>query len=83
MAGFCVVSATMAQLLKTNFNNFYVCNIPPLETVRQAVENACGTVPAMLMYVLIVTVLDVAFVFGSYWLYRLVRNMMVRKKVTV
>ena len=81
--GFCVVSATMAQLLKTNFNNFYVCNIPPLETVRQAVENACGAVPAMLMYVLIVTVLDITFVFGAYWLYRLVRNITARKKVTV
>ena len=80
---FCVVSATMAHLLKTNFNNFYVCNIPPLETVRQAVETACGTVPAMLMYVLIVTVLDISFVFGAYWLYRLVRNMMVKKQVTV
>lgn len=71
--GFCTVSATMAQLLKTNFNNFYTCNIPPLETVRQAVETACGTVPAMLMYVVIVTVLDVLFVLGAYWLYRLAR----------
>lgn len=81
--GFCAVSATMAQLLKTNFNNFYTCNIPPLETVRQAVQTACGTVPAMLMYVLIVTALDILFVFGSYWLYRLVRNIFTKKRVTV
>lgn len=73
VVGFCTVSATMAQLLKTNFNNFYTCNIPPLETVRQAVEAAWGTVPAMLLYVAVVTVLDILFVLGSYWLYRLAR----------
>ncbi len=70
MLCFCAVSATMAQLLKTNFNNFYTCNIPPLETLRQAVENATGAVPAMLMYVLIVTALDIAFVSGAYLLYK-------------
>lgn len=70
MLCFCVVSATMAQLLKTNFNNFYTCNIPPLETVRQAVESAAGSVPAMLMYVSIVTILDILFTQGAYWVYR-------------
>lgn len=83
MLCFCAVSATMAQLLKTNFNNFYTCNIPPLEVVRQAVEAACGAVPAMLLYVLIVTVLDILFVSGAYWLYRLVRKMFTQEKVTV
>lgn len=75
MLGFCSVSATMAQLLKTNFNNFYRCNIPPLETIRQAVENTLGAAPAMIMYVLIVTVLDILFVLGSYQLYLLVRRL--------
>lgn len=74
MIGFCVVSATMAQLLKTNFNNFYTCNIPPLETVRQAVETAAGAIPAMLMYVAIVTVLDILFTQGAYCAYRVVRK---------
>lgn len=83
MMCFCTVSATMAQLLKTNFNNFYTCNIPPLETVRQAVENACGTVPAMLLYVLIVTVLDLLFVSGSYWVYRFVRKLAAGKQGVV
>lgn len=83
MLGFCAVSATMAQLLKTNFNNFYTCNIPPLETVRQTVEAACGTVPAMVMYVTIVTVLDILFVFGAYWLYRLMRRLSWNKSMAV
>ncbi len=83
MLGFCSVSAVMAQLLKTNFNNFYRCNIPPLETVRQIVETACGAVPAMLMYVLIVTVLDVLFVLGSYRLYLLVRHLFCRTTAAI
>ena len=80
MLGFCTVSAVMAQLLKTNFNNFYRCNIPPLETVRQIVENAWGSVPAMLLYVLIVTILDILFVLGAYRLYLLVRRISQKEK---
>ena len=80
---FCVVSATMAQLLKTNFNNFYHCNIAPLESVRQAVENATGKTVAALFYVLVVTVLDVLFVQGAYWFYRLLYKLLSKKKVTV
>jgi hypothetical protein len=83
MIGFCAISATMAQLLKTNFNNFYVCNIAPLEAVRQAVENACGAVPAMILYVLIVSALDVLVVLGSYQLYLLVRRLFCGKPEAV
>lgn len=71
VAGFCVVSASMAHLLKTNFANYYTCNIPPLETVRQTVEQAVGRLPATLFYVSIVSGLNFAFVYGAYWLYRL------------
>lgn len=77
---FCIVSATMAQVLKTNFNNFYTCNIAPLETVRQAVQNAVGAVPAQVLYILIVTVLDILFVWGSYWLYRLLQKLINKDK---
>lgn len=80
MLCFCTVSAVMAQLLKTNFNNFYRCNIPPLETVRQIVENAWGSVPAMLLYVLIVTILDILFVLGAYRLYLLMRHISQKEK---
>lgn len=73
---FCAVSATMAHLLKTNFNNFYTCNIAPLEAVRQAVEAALGSVVAAIFYVLIVTALDLLFVFGSYWFFRLIHKLL-------
>lgn len=81
---FCVVSATMANLLKTNFNNFYSCNIPPLEVVRQSIQASLGEVPSRIIYCIIVSVLDVAFVALSYWVYRLARRLVCgRKKAAV
>ena len=76
---YCVVAATMAHLLKTNYNNFYVCNIPPLETVRLAVEASVGATVAAILYVMIVTVLDLSFVFGAYWFYRLIHKLLTTK----
>ena len=81
---YCVIAATMAHLLKTNFNNFYVCNIAPLETVRLSVEAALGSTVAAILYVMIVTVLDLSFVIGSYWFYRLIRKVLTKEnKVSV
>ena len=80
VAGFCTVSASMAHLLKTNFANYYTCNIPVLETVRQAVETAVGSLPATLLYVSIVSGLNFAFVYGAYWFYRLCLNLTVQKE---
>lgn len=77
---FCVVSATMAQLLQTNFNNFYSCNIPPLETLRLSLQGTLGYGATQGLYILIVTVLDILFVFGSYWLYRLIRSVFIKKE---
>ena len=70
MLCYCTVASILAQVLKTNFNNFYRCNIPPLESLRQAVENALGYTASQIMYVLIVIVLDILFVLLSYWVYR-------------
>ena len=72
---FCAVSATAAQLLETNYNNFYQCNIPPLEALRQAVEAVTGTLVAKIFYVLCVTVMDILFTTGAYWVYRGVRRL--------
>lgn len=81
MLSFCTVSASMAQLLKTNFNNFYSCNIPPLETVRQNMQGFLGYGMTQVLYILIVSALDVAFVFGAYWLYRLLRRIFAGRQV--
>jgi len=69
---FCAVSATMAHLLQTNYANFYTCNIPILESVRLAVQDAVGYVPAQILYVLINASLNVVFVYLSFLLIRLV-----------
>ena len=77
---YCVIAATMAHLLKTNYNNFYTCNIAPLETVRLAVETALGSTVAAVCYVVIVTIMDLSFVTGAYWFYRLIRKLLTKEK---
>ncbi len=72
---FCVVSATMAQLLKTNFNNFYSCNIPVLEDLRLQLQGKLGYGLTQGLYILIVTVLDLLFVQLAYRFYRLLRRL--------
>lgn len=66
--GFCAVSATMAQLLKTNYANYYQCNIPPLESLRVTIQGVLGYGLTQLLYICIVSLLNVAFVFLSYWI---------------
>lgn len=70
IAGFCTISASMAHILKTNYANYYTCNIPVFETIRLAVQNSLGYVAAQLVYVLIVSALNFAFVYGAHWAYR-------------
>jgi hypothetical protein len=77
--GFCVISATMAQLLETNFANYYQCNIPPLEQLRLSIQASLGYWPTQLLYIAIVSGLTLAFVYGSYWFYRLMRNLTTKK----
>lgn len=72
--GFCVVAATMAQLLKTNYANFYSCNIPVLEAVKNTMVGVLGAFWTQVLYVLIVATLHVLFVMMSYGLYRLARK---------
>lgn len=83
IVGFCVVSATMAQILQTNYANYYRCNIPPLEEVRLSLQGVLGVVVTQLLYILIVSALNVLFVQLSYWLYRLVRRILIRKSAAV
>ena len=80
---FCVVSATMAQLLQTNYNNFYSCNIPPLEAIRLSMQDKLGYGLTQGLYVAIVTVLDILFVQLSYGLFRLIPTIFSGRKLTV
>ena len=79
MVGFSLVAAVMAQILKTNYANMYTCNIPPLESVRLAVQNACGYVPAQILYVTIVALLQIAFTVMAYYFYLLFKIQKTKK----
>lgn len=80
--GFCVVSATMAQLLKTNYANFYSCNIAPLEAVRVNLQGVLGYGFTQVLYILIVSLLNILFVLGAYWVYRGLRSVLAARKDT-
>ena len=80
---FCAVSAAMAHILKTNYANFYVCNIPVLEQVRQAIAAAVGEVPAKLFYIVVVTLVNVVFVYGAQMLCRLLYKLTSKKPVAI
>ena len=80
---FCIVSASMAHILKTNFANYYQCNIPILETLRLTIAGVAGAVPAKLLYIVIVSGLNFSFVYGAYWFYYLCNRILNRKKEKV
>jgi hypothetical protein len=77
--GYCAIAAPVAQILQTNFNNFYRCNIAPLEAIRAAVEAALGYTPAQILYVCIVVLMDIIFVQVFFLLYRLAQKLLPAK----
>ena len=79
---FCVVSASMAQILKTNFANYYQCNIAPLEEIRLSLQGVLGYGLTQFIYVVIVSVLTLAFVWMCAGLYRLLRKLLPSRQVT-
>ena len=79
IGGYCIVAAIVSHLLKTNYNNLYQCNIPPLENVRLAMHGMIGYVPTQIIYVIVVTCLDMAFTLGAYHFFRLCRRLVCGK----
>ena len=82
MVGFCVISSVMAQILKTNFANFYSCNIPVFEELRLSMQGMLGVVVTQILYICIVSALTILFTLGFYRLYRLMRKAMRKKELT-
>lgn len=79
MLCFCTVSSIAAQLLKTNFANFYQCNIPPLEAVRQWVQARAGYGFAQFLYILAVTAVTLLFTLMAYWVYRGIHKVLTQR----
>ena len=69
---YCSIAAVMAQILKTNYNNFYTCNIGPIANFVETVKDKIGYVAGQTLYVSIVIVLDMLFAFISYGVLRLI-----------
>lgn len=80
---YCIIAAVMAQVLQVNFNNFYSCNVPPLEDLRISMQGTLGYWPTQILYVLIVTVLDIGFVQLSLRLHLLLRRIVNRRTICV
>lgn len=76
---YCIIAGIASHLLQTNYNNLYRCNIAPLESLRVTISEAIGYVPTQILYVLVVTCLDIAFVIGAYYFYRLCRKLLGKK----
>ena len=68
---YCVIAGVMAQVLQTNYNNFYNCNVPPLQALKDKLEPSLGYGLTQCLYVIIVSIVDLIFTHGSYQLYRL------------
>ena len=84
VAIFCVVSASMAQILQTNYANFYTCNIAPLEAVRVSLQGVLGYAVTQVLYVLILSALNLGFVLLAAGLYKLIRKLLpVKQPATV
>ena len=79
IGAYCIVAAIAAHLIQTNFNNLYRCNVAPLEAIRVSIQEAIGYVPTQILYVTIVTCLDMAFTLGAYHFYRLCRRLVCGK----
>ena len=80
MVGFCLISSVMAQILKTNYANFYQCNIPVFEELRLSMQEVLGVVVTQILYVMIVSALTVLFTLAFYRLYRLLSKVIKKKE---
>ena len=70
---YCVIAGVVSQILETNYNNFYHCNVPPLEELRTSIAASIGYSAAQTIYVIIVSIVNLIFVNLSYQLFRLLR----------
>ena len=69
---YCAVAITFSYLLKTNFSNFYSCNMPGINDVVAAIKSATSDTFGQMFYVFVLTLLHVGFFILSYYVYKLI-----------
>lgn len=69
-----VIAALFSQLLKTNFSNFYECNIGPLKDLVDSIKASLGYGAGQAIYVFVLILLHIGFFILSYYVYRLVQK---------
>ena len=76
--GFSAVAGTMSQILKTNYANFYTCNIGPINDFVNTIKDALGYTVGQTIYVIILGILHVLIFIGCYYLYRAIDKLNIR-----
>lgn len=77
-AGFSLVAGVMSQILKTNYANFYTCNVGPVNDFVNSIKDAIGYAAGQTIYVVILGILHVLFFIGCYYLYRAIDKLNIR-----
>lgn len=72
ISAYSLVGGIMAQILKTNYNNFYYCHAEAVDNIRLAIIENIGYAAGQTVYVLGVYAVNITFVFASYAIYRLI-----------
>ena len=69
-AGFSIIAGSMSQILKTNYANFYTCNIGPVNDFVNSIKDALGYTLGQTIYVVILGLLHILFFVACYYLYK-------------
>jgi hypothetical protein len=78
--GYSLVASIMAQILKTNFSNFYFCNIGPVNDFVNMVKEKWGYAVGQSIYVSILFILHIAFLMFSYKVFKFIET--IKNKIT-
>ena len=69
---YCLIGSVMAQVLKTNYNNFYYCTADFIDNVRLDIIDTIGYAAGQTVYVIGVSAVILFFALISYFVYRLI-----------
>ena len=69
LSAYCVIAGTMAQVLKSNYHNFYYCVADFIDQIRLNIIESVGYDIGQTIYVLGASVVTIAFSSLSYLLY--------------